>query len=795
MPQYVRRSGRQVNIVQALAMLLTFVLLAVTGGLLTAGLVLPLAAGASTVTDETVAVFNSLPDELTPGPLSQKSTIYDKDGNVLTTFYAENRTVVPLDEISLHIQNAVVATEDKRFFAHGGVDMEGVARALLVNVFTLRKEGASTLTQQYVKNVLIELATRDNDRIALEEANEDSAERKMREAKLAISVEKQMSKLEILERYLNIAAFGASVYGVESAANYYFGKHASELSIVEAATIAGITQAPTKYDPVLNPENNTGRRNIVLDRMYAQGYITREEHEEARATALEDILNVTPTANSCEAAGGGAYFCSYVTQVVLQNAVFGDTIEERRDLLLRGGLEIHTTLDSGMQQVADAELRNTVPEDDPSGVGDALVSVEPGTGKILAMAQNRTFVANSDNAQDRQTSVNYSTDAAHGGSQGFQAGSTFKVFVLAEWLKSGRTLNQTVDANRHTWKWTDWNAPCPEAKVRGAEDWNPRNSDGQGTGQRTVLQGTETSINTVFANMQSQLNMCDIAATAYDIGFRPSATIDAGQINIIPSMTLGTQNTSPLAMASAYATFASGGTYCEPIAITSVVDSSGNDLQVPEANCRKVLDDTVVSGVNYALQRVLTDGGAKASQLADNRPAAGKTGSTNLNMHTWFVGYTPHVSTAVWLGYPNRNSPMQNITINGQSHRWVFGSTLAAPTWKRYMDTVLAGAPLDGFGDVSDEALNGKRAVVPRVWGRSVAETQQALTDAGFSSTVASGQVYSQAPAGSVAYTYPTGEIPVGTTITIYVSNGQPAPVEPEQTEQPEGDDSPDEAP
>lgn len=776
MADSARSVGRKVNIVQAIALLLTFALLAGTGGLLAAGFILPLAAGANTLTDETVQVFEDLPDELEPGPLSQKSTIYDKDGNVLANFYLENRTVVPLDEISMDMQNAVIAIEDKRFFAHGGVDIAGIGRALAVNVLTNREEGASTLTQQYVKNVLIEQAKREDDQQAIAAASESTPERKLREAKLAIAVEKKMSKLEILERYLNIAQFGASVYGVESAANYYFNKSAADLTIVEAATIAGITQAPNKYDAAAYPEANLGRRNIVLDRMYAEGFITKEEHAEARATPVEDTLNVTPVENNCEAAGDAGFFCSYVTQVILSDPVFGETREDRRQLLLRGGLEIHTTLDSALQQVANEKLRETVPADDPTGIADALVSVTPGTGEILVMAQNRKYVANSDDAGVGETSVNYSTDQAHGGSRGFQAGSTFKPFVLAEWLKSGHNLSERVNASRQTWTSSDFSTSCEPGLLNGMVPWNPANADGQASGQITVLTAAANSVNTAFVNILSQLDLCDVADTAYEIGYRPARTSDEGTVTITPSMVLGTQDTSPLAMANAFATFASGGTYCDPVAITSITDADGNELEIPGANCRTVLDERVVSGVNYALQEVLNTGSGRVAQLVDGRTAAGKTGSTNENVHTWFVGYTPQMATAAWVGHPDRKVPMVGITINGVTYNRVYGSTLAAPLWKSYMDVALADLPNQAFGEVDEVALEGEKKDVPRVWGRSVSDAESILSDAGFSTTVRSEQVYSQAPAGTVAYTYPSGEVPAGTSLTIYVSNGQTEP-------------------
>ncbi|MFF3065446.1 transglycosylase domain-containing protein [Oerskovia sp. NPDC057915] len=696
------RPRRQVNAYQLIALLLAFVLVSGVGGVLGAGLLIPLAAGASQVTDSSVQIFDELPDELEPGPLAELSRVYAKDGTtLLATFYQENRIVVPLDQVSEHMKNAVIATEDKRFYQHGGIDPEGTMRAAVSNAMGNSQQGGSSLTQQYVKNVLIEQAVRAEDPIAMEAVKESTIERKAREAKLAISLEKRMTKDEILQGYLNIAQFGVRVYGVETAAQHYFGKSAADLSIVEAATIAGVTNAPGKYDPVTSPENSEKRRNLVLGRMLEQGYISQQEHDEAVATPLPSTLNIVPVEVGCVAAKGAAFFCDYVTKVIISNPSFGETEKDRKALLYRGGLDITTTLDPAMQAAAEANALAAVPTNDPSGIEDAIVSIEPGTGKILAMAQNRPYDAALD-PEPGTTAQNYSADQAHGSSRGFSPGSTWKPFLLAEWLRSGHTLNETVSANKRAWNNTDFEW-CG-ARVRNeATPWSPSNSDGNNDqGNITVLRATYNSINTAYASMESQLRLCDVKSTAEAIGFKPAVTADkeAG-VKMMPSMVIGTQESSPLQMAAAYATFASGGTYCDPIAITRIVDAEGKDLEVPSANCTAALDPAVANTVTYALENVMTQGSGKKSQL-EGRPSAGKTGTANLNTHTWFVGYTPQVSTAVWIGNAEKNVEMRSngrgrFVINGVGKQWWFGSDLAAPTWRDYMNTVLAGTPAQAF--------------------------------------------------------------------------------------------------
>lgn len=685
-----------VNPFQALALLLTFVLLAGVGGLLMAGMIIPVAAATSTVTNSGVEAFNDLPTELEPQPLAQVSYIYASDGTtLLARYYSDNRVVVGLDEISPYLQHAAIAIEDRRFYTHGGIDPKGMARALVSNLRTSETQGASTLTQQYVKNVLIDQAKHADDAEAVTAASEVTAARKLREAKLAIALEKRMTKDEILEGYLNIAQFGASVYGVETAAQRYFGVSAKDVSIVQAATIAGITQSPNANDPLKFPDVAERRRNQVLKAMYLEKYITKDEYEAARATPLADTLNPQPINQGCEGAGGAinaGYFCDYVQKVLIQDGAFGDDAGERVKLLYNGGLKIVTTLSPGIQDIVNRELQASLPADNEYGFAMAAVSVDPTNGHILAMAQNRTF--GNDGSAPGVTEVNFSADRAHGGSAGFQPGSTFKAFVLAQWFESGRTLRESVSANQRTWLPKDFMGATPtascDASLPGTAPWTPKNSDGKGSGSMSVERATQFSVNTAFVTMESQLNLCDIATLADKVGFVPAA----GDSTTKPQMTmvLGTQETSPLSMASAYGTFANDGQHCKPIAILSVTKADGTEMTPPSADCGPALSTATTNAVNYALEGVLNSGGAKASDLA-NRTAAGKTGTTNDNKDAWFVGYTKEVSTAIWMGDPLKVRTLAGSTINGKYYANVYGSSIPAPTWKRIMDQVVGGNP------------------------------------------------------------------------------------------------------
>lgn len=715
-----RRITRTMPATQLVALLLAFVLAAVAGGVLSAGLVIPFVAGANAAADSTVEIYDELPAELEPGPLSEQSRVYASNGKLLATFFAQNRIVVPLDDVSENMQNAVIAIEDERFWEHGGIDTRGITRALANNLAGHDQQGASTLTQQYVKNVLIEQAVRDDDPFGLIDAKESSIDRKLREAKMAISLEKQMSKEEILQGYLNVAQFGArNLYGVETASQYYFSKSAKDLDVVEAATIAGITKNPSRFDPTVNPKQSRDRRDLVLHNMWAQGYITDEEYDKAKSTPVKKTLDVTPVQVGCSAAGDAAFFCDYVTKEIVTNPVFGETRAERQELLYRGGLEIHTTLDMDKQKAAAKAVRNAVDPDDSSRLQSALVSVEPGTGEIKAMAQNVPYTGVGD-GEGRTTSVNYSAGPTHGASKGFQVGSNFKPFVLAEWLKEGHTLYETVNATKVA-RWPqNFQTPCV-GNLAAAEPWAPANSEGVEFGSISALEATYKSVNTAYASMGYELNLCDLRSTAWDMGFRPTnsgvqkETIynpTKKDIDIQAPMIIGTQESTPLYQAAAYATLASGGTYCSPVAITGVTGPGGEKFDVPKAKCDKnALPEKVANTVVYAMEQVFGPGGTAwrlDGGLSDGRPVAGKTGTTQLSAQTWFTGFTPNLSTSVWVGNadnPNEDHTEGNV-VNGQYYEVLYGSTLAAPAWKEYMDKAVADLPVKDFGE-PDQSLVG----------------------------------------------------------------------------------------
>lgn len=788
-------AGRRITAAQVLGLLLAFVLMSGLGGVLAAGLVMPAAGATSTVTNTAVRLFDDLPEELESVPLSEKSVILAADGTLLAEFYLQNRIVVPLDQVSQPMRDAVVAIEDHRFYEHGAIDPQGMLRALVVTATTDDTQGGSTLTQQYVKNVLVQAAVEasssEAERAAAIEAatTSDGTEgiaRKLAEAKMAIALEQRWSKDQILEAYLNIAQFGLSVYGVEAAAQYYFSTSAANLNYLQAATIAGITRGPSLYDPTRNPEESQGRRDRVLRRMLETDKITQEEYDAGIATPIADTLVIGVPKATCMAAnavGGAGYFCDYVTKIIATDPIFGETKAERSQLLLEGGLTITTTLDVAMQVAANEEVQAGVPALDASGVGSAISVVQPGTGKVLAMAQNRVY-NNTQTVGPGETSVNYNTDNMYGSASGFPPGSTFKPFTLLQWFKDGHGLSEMVNGTARTRNENEFTA-C--GSRLGSVPWKLGNSEG-GTGVMTVQDATRRSVNNAYADMAAELDLCAIMDGAAEIGVhRAGGMAGEGRFDPIPANVIGSQSVAPLTMANAFAAFASGGVYCEPIAITSITNRAGDQLPVPSANCRQAIDPGIAAAMNYALSQVWTGTGRPIGAIP-GRVAAGKTGTTSENEHTWFVGYTPQLSAAVWVGFPDNWRPMQNISINGSRPiRNVYGSTIAGPTWKRFMVRALAPLPAAGFAAPPQQYLTGMKIAVPSVGGMSIEQATATLKDAGFGATVGA-PAYSQYPAGAAAGTDPGAgsQVVRGSVITIIPSAGpEPVVVTPPPTPNP----------
>nr|WP_189181269.1 transglycosylase domain-containing protein [Microbispora rosea] len=675
-------------------------------GVLVAGIALPAVGGAGVGLVTAVEEVDLAPRDLVEPPLAQVSVVQDVNGNEIARFYEQYREVVPLDQIADIMKTAIISIEDYRFYEHGPLDIEGTTRALLKNLTTGGvAQGGSSITQQYVKQVLLNAAETEEEK---EKALEASYARKLNELRYAMGVEQKYTKDQILEKYLNIAYFGASAYGVESAAKRFFGVSASELTLPQAATLAGAVQDPNATDPNLGKTSRDRllkRRNVVLDRMAELGKITQAEADEAKKAPLG--YKGTPLPGGCESSKY-PYFCVYVRNEILNNSDFGKTAKQRVAFLNRGGLTIKTTIDPKMQAAAERAIRKWVrPTDDPVAA-EALV--QPGTGAIKAMAASRPYGTRKSR---KEVSYNLVADAAHGGGIGFQAGSTFKTFTLLTALKQGMKVNDGFSAG------AGYTAPGYSAfkncagKPIGDPSHTVTNDEGS-PGWLTLQTGTWNSVNTFFMMLEQRVGLCEVVKTAKSLGIHRS---DGAPLQEFETFTLGINEMDPVTVANAYAAIGARGKYCAPMAITQITDSTGKTTNY-RPKCRQALDPEVADAAAHVLSGVFTKG-TMAGVGGIGRDAAGKTGTNDLSAAAWFAGFTPDLAGAVSLGDPRGASryKLNNVTIGGKYYGSVFGATIPGPIWKDTMLRALRGVPPTEFTPINAERFggcsDGCRKVVP----------------------------------------------------------------------------------
>lgn len=660
---------------------------------LLAGLSLPVVGATGLAARVGMNAITEIPSEFKPAPPSQQSVLYSHDGKEIARFYAENRIVVKLKDMSPWVQKGTIAIEDHRFYEHRGVDLEGMARAIVNNLAGRDTQGASTLTQQLVKNTLIDKGLRAGDMNQVRKAREQSIARKLREAKDALAIEKKLSKDQILEGYLNIAPYGTSVYGVESASRYYFSKGAKDLSISEGALLAGMTQSPAKYDPTEHPEAGKIRRDQVLKAMLRERMITYKQYEEAKALKIEDMLKVSHFRQGCAAAGKASYFCAFAVNEIYNNPAFGKSVNDRSRLLLRGGLKIFTTMDFNMQEAASDTAFNRIPENDSSGLSVAIASIEPGTGKVRALAQNTPY-GNPDGEHPRATETSFGVDKAHGGGAGFQPGSSYKPVTLATWFDNGYSGYSVVGGRTH-YNASEWkiSGGCPVQ----AGTWDLKNATGGNNYATSVVEGTQKSLNTTYAGMASNLDLCDIYKMAQKMGAisgDPSLKESLG-----PSFIIGASSVPPLNMANAFGTIASGGNRCTPIALEKVTDSNGKNLKVPSGKCKRTIDETVA---NKTAQVLVSTANSYGGRVNIGRQVMAKTGTTDEPNAAWTVGATPNLATAVWVGYSQGSQrDLVRMRINGAYYGIVWGNTVPAMAFREYMSAAVQYLPAASFPDAN----------------------------------------------------------------------------------------------
>ena len=675
--------SRAVRPTQLFALLLAFLSVSSLMGVVGAGMLVPIAGPTALVAKSVPSVFNELPGDLQTVAPAEESQLLDSSGGVIAHFYDKQRIVVPSANIADVMKKAIIAIEDKRFYEHNGVDATGIARALVTNLGDSGRQGASTITQQYVRNSLAERGYLEGDADQVSAATEQTTERKLREIKYAMALEKTQSKDEILTGYLNIAPFGPITYGVEAASQRYFSKSASELDYLEAALLAGLVQSPVQYDPLTHPEAAQERRDTVLATMLEQGVITQEEYDKGIATSVDSMLHPTVSSEGCSGAESSkAYFCDYVLAQFLEDPTFGATRVERERLLKTQGITIRTTMDPAMQDAAYSSLTNTIPVGDASGLNDALVSLDPRSGRVLSMAQNTTY-----GIEAGETMSNYSDG-------NFQVGSTFKVFILLEWFKEGHSAYETV-GSANTF-YPNGAFKCDGRSIT-TEGYQVNDLAGK-TGTMNVVRATGQSVNQAFVNMASRVDFCSIFDTAYNLGI----TEDGEVPSPYPANILGSVSASPLQMASVFAAIANSGQQCTPQSIESVTDRDENVLKEFSADCKEVISPDVANKT-AALLTASAGQYYTSTRLGDGRPFAAKSGTTDGHANTWLTGFTPSIVTSAWVGHgENSSQEVGAVTINGHYYGEIYGETFVGQNiWAPYMTQVLAGTPVEAVSNAN----------------------------------------------------------------------------------------------
>jgi penicillin-binding protein 1A len=676
-----------------------------------------------------------------PDHQAESSQVLWSDGSLMTTLHGvEDRQPVALGAMAPSLPAAVVAIEDERFFDHDGVDARGVIRALTRDLQEGDlSQGGSTITQQYVRAVML--------------GPEKDLERKLREAVMAIQLEHRYSKRTILERYLNTIYLGNGAYGVQAAAHRYFDVDVGALTLAQSALLAGVIRSPEHYNPLAAPERALARRNEVLDRL---DHLHRVPAAEVAAAKVQPLGLAPPPTDGRYPA---PYFVAQVSKLVMNDPAFGVTREQRRRLLLEGGLRIHTTLDPRLQALAeDATARVLAGPFDPTG---ALVSLDPRTGAVKAYVGGSDYWGPQPWAKVDLADIDCYTPAK--GCR--QAGSTFKPFVLAAAIDAGIPLTRSYTAPGTL------RIPQPD----GQAPWLVANYDGSGHGRMNLVDATVDSVNTVYAQLVTDLGVRPVVDLAKQLGIRSPQSV-------VPSAALGSNGATVLDMASAYDTFAADGVHTAPVLVTKVTTSDGTVLYRAPITRRRVLSETTARTVNGVLQEVVNRGTGVNARIG--RPVAGKTGTSDGWADAWFVGYTPELVTAVWVGFPpeeiEMRPPTTRITVTGGS--W------PAQIWQRFAGTALAETPASAFPlpladsrsttTTTQARVDPDRMPLVDVGGKTVPEATRLLREAGFrvrlryeaSRTVPVGIVLGQEPRAGSA-------VRAGSLVTIVVANGPPRQV------------------
>ena len=768
-----------------LTLLVALLATAVVMGLLTAGLLIPAVGATGLASNKSIGLFNGLPSTFAMNPLAQQSRILAADGSVIATPFNENRIVVPMNKIAPIMQKAQVAIEDERFYTHGGIDPKGLVRALTSNAQGGGVQGASTLTQQYVKVSLQNEALSSGNTAAAKSAvareGLQGYVRKLQELRYATALEQKYTKDQILNGYLNVVYYGDQQYGVEAAAQHYFSVPASKLNIAQSALLAGVVNQPSTFDPITNPKNSQARRDVVLTKMLQQKIITDKEYTDAKSLSIAQMLKIKNITGNC-AASKYAYFCDYTRRWLLEQPALGKDRTERSAKLKSGGLTVKTTFQPKMAAIINAQLRKQVPEKNRFGIDSAGVVIQPGTGYVLGTGQTTEY---SNSPGRGKSAINFNAPPALGGSQvGFDFGSTAKMFAIVTALEQGASPNNTVNVppqNRKSvdgqpaseFRYAPFIGPCYEG---GGKPFLIGNDFAVPSGPMTYSRATAWSVNTAFTQLVADVGMCNVLDTMKKLGLTAGG---AELSNVTPSgIILGTNGVAPINLANAYATLAAGGKYCPPRPVVSITDGNGKPIKLSAIACKQVISPQVAAQTTKIFQAVLNPDDPKAtahkSALADGRPAAGKTGTESGANNIWFVGYTPQLASAVWVGHGS-GSPrnLRGVTLGGKYYsNYVFAGDVPAPIWKGIMDAALKGKPIKKFpaaaggdpnpaaGQASTDSAPAK-VTVPNVVGQSINDAISTLQGAGF-------HVQVKGRRGKISRMSATGDAREGATINIY---------------------------
>ncbi|MCC8248166.1 penicillin-binding protein [Saccharothrix luteola] len=780
--------------------------LCLLAGVLLAGMLFPVVGSLGMVSNRASDTVDSISADLVTTDPPLISTITDKDGAPIAYLYDQYRVLVEPDMISPTMKAALVSVEDRRFYEHQGVDWRGTIRAGLTNQFSGSvTQGASTLTQQYVKNYLVHVVARNN-QVEQQKAQEQTVARKAREWRISLQLESQLSKEEILTRYLNVVPFGSTIYGIAAASQAYFNTTADKLTVPQAAMLAGMVNSPSALNPEVFPEKALERRNQVIDKMVENDKLSRDAAEAAKAEPLGLATPVRTPPSGCVGAGPEhGFFCSYALNYLERNGF-------SQEQLKTGGYTIRTTLDRTItdhaKRAAEAQVAKST-----DGIANTMAVVRPGKERhdVVALVANRDYGLKADQFQTQ-------FDLPSGVENKFGAGSVYKVFTAAAALEKGMGIESTMATpNSYVSRvFKGGGDKCPPAPEPATRWYCLGNASSTYPPQMSLQTALQTSPNTGFVILEEQLGMDPVVDMASRLGMRQTMATNIAGVRPDPkakskelrisqtefyksnggnaSFTLSPAPVSTLELANVAATIMSGGVWCPPSPIAQIVDRAGQPVPINEAPCEQVVAEPLANGLAVGMSKDDQGSGtaaAAARQFKWTRPMLGKTGTTEDYKSAAFIGATPDFAGAVQTF--NDGVEPRGICVNGGPPRLcgkgdIYGGTVPARTWFDMMTKVHEGLPVRGMPAVEERYLKGGSEIrVPDVVGRNVNDATRILEQAGYK--VSAQNRNSEQPKGQVVSQTPRGSALKGTVITLLVSTGYVPP--PQASDPPPTTESP----